>query len=149
MAFMDQNWLHVFCWRRDRDTVLNDQGYVYIIPDRFCAGAKPTLGRASVHTKERSFWREFCMSRSETAQRLSLKWRNTYRMGVHNILESLSCIRYSINIPQVESGVNTTLHRLHLSRFVSRTYSHIIPWSDICKSKLVFFHARIASVIDF
>ena len=35
-------------------------GHVHTLPDSFCTATKIMLGRASVHTKERLWWHDFC-----------------------------------------------------------------------------------------
>ena len=35
-------------------------GHVHTLPDIFCTATKIMLGRASVHTKERLWWHDFC-----------------------------------------------------------------------------------------
>ena len=52
------------------------KGFVYTIPDRFCAASEIIPDRSSVYTQERLWRRDFCSRRS-------LKWRVTYCITVH------------------------------------------------------------------
>ena len=62
-------------------------GYVYTKPDSFYASTKTIPDSASVHTYERWFRRDFCNGGKLHRADL-LKWRVTYRIGVHTIPEN-------------------------------------------------------------
>ena len=56
-------------------------GYVYIIPDSFCAAQKIIPDRDSVHTQERLSWRDFCDEEKLCRADLESGASVTYRIG--------------------------------------------------------------------
>ena len=53
----------------------------WTIPDRFCATAKIMPERASLHTQERLWQRDFCDGAKLRRAGRSRKWSVTYRIG--------------------------------------------------------------------
>ena len=73
-------------------------GYVYSIPDSFCAGPK-TIPEGLLFTRTNSDFGSIAVTeRSRAAPRRSLKWRVTYRIGIHTIQDSFSCRQEKLSV---------------------------------------------------
>ena len=73
-------------------------GYVYSIPDSFCAGPK-TIPEGLLFTHTNSDFGSIAVTeRSRAAPRRSLKWRVTYRIGIHTIQDSFSCRQEKLSV---------------------------------------------------
>ena len=88
-----------------------DLGCVHTIPDSFWAATKIILDRALVHTKERLSRRDFCDGAKLRCADLYIKWRVTYRIGVHTIYRTAfrgvtkSCTVFRVNIALIFSSL--------------------------------------------
>ena len=73
-------------------------GYAYSIPDSFCAGPK-TISEGLLFTHTNSDFGSIAVTeRSRAAPRRSLKWRVTYRIGIHTIQDSFSCRQEKLSV---------------------------------------------------
>ena len=72
----------------------------------FAPPRKSIPDRLSVHTQKWLWRRDFCDGANCCAARRSLKWRVTYRIGVHSVPDSFVSSRNKVT----RYGVNTALN---------------------------------------